>query len=56
MSLIVLLITVVVAFLFSLGIDTLPGILWGWLNFPTWLFWGVLLILIAWCIEDRSPV
>ena len=52
MSLIVLLLTVTVAFFLSELADFFPGVLWGWLHLPTWLMWGTLLVLVAWCMGD----
>ncbi|MEL6901755.1 MAG: hypothetical protein AAFP07_12445 [Cyanobacteria bacterium J06606_4] len=48
MSLLVLLITVVIAFVLSNLVDVFPGLLWGWLVFPKWLIWGALLAVLAW--------
>ncbi|MEL6161272.1 MAG: hypothetical protein AAFQ40_10205 [Cyanobacteria bacterium J06623_5] len=50
MSLLVLLITVVVAFALSNLVDVFPGLLWDWIVYPRWLIWGVALVVLAWGI------
>ncbi|MGD1899350.1 MAG: hypothetical protein ACFB16_20685 [Phormidesmis sp.] len=53
MSLITLLLTVLVALLLSDFMDTFPGVLWGWLHWPQWLLWAVVVSLFAWCTGDQ---
>jgi len=55
MSLIALLLTVFVALILSNFMDTLPGVLWGWIHWPQWVLWTSLLALFAWCLTEQSP-
>ena len=54
-SVIVLIVTVWVAFALSIAADTLPAL--GWLRFPHWMMWGGAIALIAWCMDSgESPM
>jgi hypothetical protein len=54
MPIIVLLLAVVAALALSITAEAFPHILWGWIYWPRWLLWPLLLALLAWCIDDDS--
>ncbi|MEL7333678.1 MAG: hypothetical protein AAFN12_15635 [Cyanobacteria bacterium J06560_2] len=53
MSLITLLLTVLVAWMLSLGLDLFPGFLWSWIHFPNWFLWIGVFSLFAWSMGDQ---
>jgi len=55
MNLIALLLTVCVAWLLSNAMDTFPGVLWGWIHWPQWMLWVLLLSVFAWGLDDGQP-
>ena len=52
MSIVLLVLAVVVAFAFSVATEAVPQVLWLWTYLPRWLLWPLILIAIAWCIDD----
>lgn len=55
MSIFVLLTVVWIAFAISNIVDAFPPL--GWVRLPHWAFWGGVILLIAWCLDDDgSPV
>ena len=52
MSLFALLAAVLMALVFSIWVDALPQLLFGWIYLPNWLLGLALLALVAWCMDD----
>ncbi|MGB3573432.1 MAG: hypothetical protein WA783_06220 [Phormidesmis sp.] len=55
MNLIALCLTVCIAWLLSNVMDIFPGVLWGWIHWPQWILWVLLLSVFAWGLDDGQP-
>lgn len=53
MSIAALFLIILSALFFSYITDGLPDLLWGWMQFPKWLFWLGLLSIVAWCMNGE---
>ncbi|MGD1867654.1 MAG: hypothetical protein ACFB0D_24145 [Phormidesmis sp.] len=54
MSLVALLLVIFIALIASNLMDALPGVLWGWIHWPQWASWVLLVVILAWCLEQQS--
>lgn len=54
MSIVALLVAIWVAFALSGVADAFPNVLWGWIHWPSWIWWSPLLAVVAWCMKDDA--
>lgn len=54
MSLITLLAVVVGMLVLSEFMDIFPGVLWGWIHWPSWLSWALVVSFLVWCSGDPN--
>ncbi len=54
MAIVVLLMTIVVAFGLSEFADLFPEVLWGWIHGGNWLLWATVLALVSWGMKGED--